>query len=173
MGRLSFDHPLVVATVNMINPIDGLDGLAAGICLVAAELCHRLKLNQTAAAFLCACSLGQWPFLPYTRRPGFGQFRRSLGYLLGPLIERKTPTILPPVPVFALGCRFWILLGHLAALAARTRYPWRQGPPSPPPGRWASGNGGGASPLWTQSLWSRSFFLSRVPVFWKSLFSSE
>jgi len=123
----------LVATVNMINLIDGLDGLAAGICLLAAAslLAIGLSLNQTAAAFLCALLIGGMAgFLPYNFPPARVFLGNSgayfLGYLLGVISitgALKLPTILAlAVPVFALGVPF---LDTLWAIWRR----WRRGEP--------------------------------------------
>lgn len=123
----------LVATVNMINLIDGLDGLAAGICLLAAAslLAIGLSMNQTAAAFLCALLIGAMAgFLPYNFPPARVFLGNSgayfLGYLLGIISitgALKLPTILAlAVPVFALGVPF---LDTLWAIWRR----WRRGEP--------------------------------------------
>src|SRR5690554_5069961 len=130
-------YPLTIlwllATVNMINLIDGLDGLAAGICLLAAASLFAigLSLEQTAAAFLCALLIGAMAgFLPYNFPPARVFLGNSgayfLGYLLGAISitgALKLPTILAlAVPVFALGVPF---LDTLWAIWRR----WRQGDP--------------------------------------------
>ncbi|NLY89824.1 MAG: undecaprenyl/decaprenyl-phosphate alpha-N-acetylglucosaminyl 1-phosphate transferase [Firmicutes bacterium] len=123
----------LVATVNMINLIDGLDGLAAGICLVAAASLFAIgiSMNQMAAAFLCALLIGTMAgFLPYNFPPARVFLGNSgayfLGYLLGVISitgALKLPTILAlAVPVFALGVPF---LDSLWAIWRR----WRRGEP--------------------------------------------
>ncbi len=123
----------LVATINMINLIDGLDGLATGICLIAAAslLVIGLGLRQAAAAFLCALLIGNLAgFLPYNFPPARIFLGNSgayfLGYLLGVISvigALKLPTVLAlAVPVFAMGVPF---LDTLWAIWRR----WRQGEP--------------------------------------------
>lgn len=123
----------LVATINMINLIDGLDGLATGICLLASAslLVIGLGLNQSAAAFLCALLIGNLVgFLPYNFPPARIFLGNSgayfLGYLLGVISVTgalKLPTVLAlAVPVFAMGVPF---LDTLWAIWRR----WRQGDP--------------------------------------------
>lgn len=130
-------YPLTViwllATMNMINLIDGLDGLAAGISLIVAVslMIIGLELGQIVAAFLCALLIGVLGgFLPYN----FSQARIFLGnsgaYFLGYIIgvisvlgALKVPTVLAlAVPVFALGVP---VLDTIWAIWRR----WRSGRP--------------------------------------------
>ncbi|HHU83283.1 MAG TPA: undecaprenyl/decaprenyl-phosphate alpha-N-acetylglucosaminyl 1-phosphate transferase [Firmicutes bacterium] len=176
-------YPLTIlwllATVNMINLIDGLDGLAAGICLLAAASLFAigLSLNQTAAAFLCALLIGAMAgFLPYNFPPARVFLGNSgayfLGYLLGAISitgALKLPTILAlAVPVFALGVPF---LDALWAIWRR----WRRGEPVTLGDRAhlhhllvLSGVGEREAVLLLYGLslflGAGSFFLSRVPV---------
>ena len=111
-------YPLTVlwllATMNMINLIDGLDGLAVGISLIASVslMIIGFGLGQIPAAFLSALLIGILAgILPYNFYPARIFIGNSGAYFLGYIIgvisvlgALKLPTVLAfAVPVFALG----------------------------------------------------------------------
>ncbi len=107
----------LVATINMMNLIDGLDGLAGGIATIAGVslLFIGLGLRQAAAVYLCAILVGVLiGFLPFNFYPARVFMGNSgayfLGYLLGVISvlgALKLPTVLAlVVPVFAMGIPF-------------------------------------------------------------------
>ncbi len=114
-------YPLTICwllvTINMINLIDGLDGLAAGISAIAGGclLVIGMGLGQSAAVFLCAILIGVLlGFLPYNFYPARIFMGNSgayfLGYILGVISVMgalKLPTVLAlAIPVFAMGIPF-------------------------------------------------------------------
>lgn len=123
----------LVATINMINLIDGLDGLATGISLIvsASLMLIGLELGQAQAVFLSALLVGVLAgFLPYNFPPARIFLGNSGAYFLGYIIgvisvmgALKGPTVLAlAVPVFALGIP---VLDTLWAIWRR----WRNGAP--------------------------------------------
>lgn len=86
----------VVALVNAVNMLDGLDGLAAGVCTIAALLFawHSYSLGQTAVPLIPLALAGALlGFLPYNFAPA----RIFLGggaYVLG--YQMATLSILSP-----------------------------------------------------------------------------
>jgi UDP-GlcNAc:undecaprenyl-phosphate GlcNAc-1-phosphate transferase len=72
MASLSITMVWVLALVNGVNFIDGVDGLAAGVCAIAAgslcviELMKNATWAAAAAAAICGASLG---FLRYNYAP--------------------------------------------------------------------------------------------------------
>ena len=107
----------------MINLIDGLDGLAAGVAAIAglSLMVIGLGLGQSAAVFLCAILVGVLlGFLPYNFYPARVFMGNSgayfLGYLLGVISvigALKLPTALAlAIPVFAMGIPFLDTFGR-------------------------------------------------------------
>ncbi|HHU50258.1 MAG TPA: undecaprenyl/decaprenyl-phosphate alpha-N-acetylglucosaminyl 1-phosphate transferase [Firmicutes bacterium] len=130
-------YPLTVlwllATMNMINLIDGLDGLAVGISLIASVslMIIGFGLRQIPAALLSALLIGVLAgILPYNFYPARIFIGNSGAYFLGYIIgvisvlgALKLPTVLAfAVPVFALGVP---VLDTLWAIWRR----WRQKKP--------------------------------------------
>src|SRR5690554_5097642 len=104
----------LLATMNMINLIDGLDGLAVGISLITSVslMVIGYGLRQIPAAFLSALLIGiLGGILPYNFYPARVFIGNSGAYFLGYIIgiisvmgALKLPTALAfAVPVFALG----------------------------------------------------------------------
>ncbi|MCZ7668501.1 MAG: undecaprenyl/decaprenyl-phosphate alpha-N-acetylglucosaminyl 1-phosphate transferase [Chloroflexi bacterium] len=87
----------VVGMINAINWLDGLDGLAAGVCLIAALLFawHSHSLGQTTVPLLPLALAGALAgFLPFNFAPA-RIFLGSVGaYLLG--YQMATLSILSP-----------------------------------------------------------------------------
>lgn len=119
LGWLGYPLTIIwlVMTMNIINLIDGLDGLAAGVSAIAGVslLIIGVSLEQSAAVFLCAILIGVLlGFLPYNFYPARVFMGTSgayfLGYLLGVISVMgalKLPTVLAlAIPVFAMGIPF-------------------------------------------------------------------
>jgi UDP-GlcNAc:undecaprenyl-phosphate GlcNAc-1-phosphate transferase len=101
IGRVEFGEPLsyaltvigIVALMNVINFIDGVDGLAAGVCTIAALTfaAIALSLDRTAAGVLAMITAGAC--IGYLRH-GFAPASiflgdsgsNLLGYLLGTIV---------------------------------------------------------------------------------------
>lgn len=104
----------IVGVTNAINLVDGLDGLAAGICTISSItlLIAAMSTGQTLAAFLAlilaASTLG---FLPYNFNPAkifmgdtgalFLGFMLSVISVMGVLKGAAALSIL--IPIFAIG----------------------------------------------------------------------
>jgi UDP-GlcNAc:undecaprenyl-phosphate GlcNAc-1-phosphate transferase len=114
----NWSYPLtliwIVGVTNAINLVDGLDGLAAGICTISSItlLIAAMSTGQTLAAFLAlilaASTLG---FLPYNFNPAkifmgdtgalFLGFMLSVISVMGVLKGAAALSIL--IPIFAIG----------------------------------------------------------------------
>lgn len=119
----------IVAVVNTVNLIDGLDGLAAGVsCIAAATLCLiALKMGQMQVAMMAAALIGSsLAFLRYNFNPARIFMGDSgsmfLGFVLAAIsVEgalKSAATIALLVPMLALG---FPILDTLFAITRRYR----------------------------------------------------
>ena len=129
----------LVAFANIINLIDGLDGLAAGICAIAAVsmLVLARGLNQTTAAIMAALIIGSClGFLRYNFHPASifmgDEGALLLGFLLGIIalmgvmkttaaIALAVPLLIVAVPIFDTATSIVRRLRHGTAIEQADR----------------------------------------------------
>jgi len=115
-----FELPLLVLWVlivtNAINLADGLDGLAAGVCLIAALICLAAGLTNPLAALLAGALIGFWRYnLPRARIFLGDTGSLMLGLLVAVLLLGDGGRLHLPLAIAALA----LPLGDLALCIAR------------------------------------------------------
>lgn len=130
----SWGYPLtilwIVAMINAVNWLDGLDGLAAGVSFIASTTLATIAFRQQdalAACFLLALAGSLLGFLPYNFNPAkliMGDTGAMLlGYILATVsvtgVMKSATLVSVGVPLLALGI---FIFDSLQAIVSRLRH---------------------------------------------------